>query len=104
MHPYKEKPKIHKPILRNEIIITQAEQEPLPIAPILLRMHRRQHQALPLLIQQPRILRPAIMQPKPRELRIDIKVQEGTIRRRGDAWVEIPGRGSYRPIHCIIRL
>lgn len=87
-------PTIQEPILRDEIIITQAEQEKL-ITITTLRINRRKRDGLPLLIKQTSVLLPTIMEPEALELSLDVEIEPGAVLRGHDIRVELGlGRGD----------
>lgn len=96
-------PPIHKPILRHEIIIAHAEHEilvPVLGAPVP-RIHRHETHALPLLVQEPLVLRTAVVHPEAVELRVDVEVEEGAVLRGGDAGVQDTGSAGDGARGCV---
>ena len=82
--------KVHVPFLSDKVVIRQAEQIILnSLGRLLVWIDRHKSKALPLLIQQARILVPATVETKPSKLRIDIEVEERAIFRCGDTTVEL---------------
>lgn len=53
----------------------------------MTRIHRHDAHALPLLVQEPRVLAPPSLHPAAGELRGDVEVEEGAGLRGDDAWV-----------------
>lgn len=65
--------------------------------------HRRQRQTLPLLVQEERILRAAVVRAESVELRVVVELNPGAVRSRRDARVQDAGRASNSAVDLVVR-